>query len=135
MTEKEIRTVLQRVRDELDRRARAILYPALVGAGLSLSACAPDVNLPYGVPDDWRVHHEKLGSDIPVYSVPFDKNVPSPDVVYGVRDVPHPKDARPGDLAPKKDGQPDRLAPKDARLDTVTPRDGIGKPDAGPPKG
>jgi hypothetical protein len=142
MTEREIRTVLQRVREELERRARQLVVPSLIGAGLALSSCAPDINLPYGVPDDWRVRLEQQITDTPVYGLP-DRG-PWLDMR---RDKIAPKDVKPDAIAPKPDavyGVPDvkkdTIAPKDTRLDTVTPReggatDGGSTTDAGPSKG
>jgi hypothetical protein len=52
MSESEIRAVLREVCDELDRRARQLLLPAIVGAGLALAGCGDDSKpVPaYGVP-------------------------------------------------------------------------------------
>ena len=95
MTEQEIRTTLRRVCEEIDRAARAVVYPSLVGAGIALSGCTPNVNLPYGAPPvDAR--YERHTEDAYV-----DKS-PQSDILY---DVPQKKDA-----GLEKDTRPDTVS-------------------------
>ena len=74
MTEREIRRVIAEVCAELDRRARALLVPSILGAGLMLGGCG-DRDTPtdggaqpaYGVPPkDARI---ELGP-MPLYAPP-----------------------------------------------------------------
>lgn len=88
MSERQMRAILREVCGELDRRARIspdeegsgpggfvrrarkLLFPALLGAGLALGGCSDDSGKPapvYGVPLDARVEAKAA----PAYGVPF----------------------------------------------------------------
>jgi hypothetical protein len=95
MSEREIRSVLRQVLEELDRHARKIVYPSLLGAGIALSSggCgdgravqADTIALPdsaYGVPDSQ-----------PIYAAPDmrrqDGPVSRPDTAYMAPDHRRP---------------------------------------------
>jgi hypothetical protein len=71
MSEKEIRTIIQRVREELDRRARKLIYPSLLGAGLALTGCSDTAVPMYGLPPrDAAVDHKTASEMNPLYAVP-----------------------------------------------------------------
>jgi hypothetical protein len=142
MSEREIRTIIQRVREELDRQAKRLIYPTLIGAGLALTGCDDNVaayGVPmYAAPLDGRIDHKVSGPDM-AYGVPdrmrTEAVVPKPDMAYGVPDL------KKLDTAVKKDttkldagGVILYAVPSDASIkkDTaVVKDDGVKKLDAG----
>jgi hypothetical protein len=85
MSESEIRAVLREVCDEIDRRARQLLLPAIVGAGLALAGCGEDSKpVPaYGAPAYGVIHLDGsveriVGADRAVYGAPL-YSAPQPE--------------------------------------------------------
>ncbi len=93
MSEREMRSVIQRICDELDRNARRLIFPAVVGAGLALAACGDSRPVPAdGKVTDAKVTDAKVtdakvtdGRQIdrgamPPYGAPL---YSAPDAAYG----------------------------------------------------
>jgi hypothetical protein len=72
MTEAQIRTTIAEVCAELDRRARALLVPSLLGAGLLLGGCGDrDKPVDGGVQPPYSAPPRELGP-APLYMAPSD---------------------------------------------------------------
>jgi hypothetical protein len=91
MSEKEIRSVVQRVLEELDRQAKKYVFPSLVGAGIALSGCDSGRPVPTDGGADKIVGRADSAYGVPLYGVPL----------YGV-----PSDFRPVDKPRKLDLPP-----------------------------
>jgi hypothetical protein len=126
MSEKEIRSILQRVCREIDRRAKQVVYPTVLGAGLALGGCGDNrtvgrPDMAYGVAD-YR-HQRDMGlPDYMLYSAPdaaymapdftkMDKSfLEGPQPVYSAPDS-RPTDTRPTDARPTDKGKLDSRPP------------------------
>ena len=92
MSESEIRAVLREVCDELDRRTRQLLLPAIVGAGLALAGCGEDRPAPaYGAPAYGVIHLDGsveriVGADRAVYAAPL-YSAPQPEYMAPLPDA------------------------------------------------
>src|SRR5512137_1819124 len=119
MSEQHIRTVLREICEELDRCARKVVFPSLVGAGIALAGgcdngrpvpsdtgVSGEVRMLYGVPD-WRPEQPPL----PPYGVPFDRGARPIDKRQAREAPPLPPYMAP-DAGPP---QPDYMAPDDAK--------------------
>jgi hypothetical protein len=71
MSEREIRSVVQRVLEELDRRAKKYVFPSLVGAGIALSGC-DSRSVPSDAGADKIVGRADMAYGVPLYGVPMD---------------------------------------------------------------
>ena len=96
MSEREIRSVLQHVMEELDRHARKIVYPSILGAGIALSGGGCGDGRPVQVDTIARPDSAYGAPDRgpqPVYSAPDDmrpredRRVPGPDAAYMAPDL------------------------------------------------
>ena len=122
MSEQHIRTVLREICEELDRCARKVLFPSLVGAGIALAGgCDNGRPVPtdgsvsgemmplYAAPLDGRLRPEQ--PPLPPYGVPFDRGLRDQRQARENPPVPPymaPDDAKPPP-PPKLDGGPQPL--------------------------